>query len=91
MLEPLGRNPWNRVVDLSWSLSSLKGWATLVLHRLEELRVDWLLQVGCLFCDYSVLETKDLGLVIASDLGVSILVARQERQLVWELFSGFHD
>lgn len=54
MLEPLWSNAWDRVVYLLWSLGALESVATLGLHGLNQLLVDWLLQVRCLF--YSRIE-----------------------------------
>lgn len=85
VFEPLRCYTGDSVVNLFWALSTLKGGGTLALHGGEELIVDGLLQVSCLFCDDAVSEAHNLGLVVAGERGVRVGHAREEGQVLWNV------
>jgi hypothetical protein len=80
ILEPLGRDLWNAVVDLGFSgRYSGQTDRSALTHGLEELRVDVFFEVDSLLCHGAVLDAEQLRLVVAGDRRIGVGVPREER------------
>lgn len=86
ILQPLWSNLWNSIILLIlslWHTSKLS--SSAVSHWAQQCRVNILLDVVRFFCDGSVLDSKELSLVIPCNCWVSICVSWKERQLGWQI------